>query len=304
VHDLESDFRSTPSVLETGLDYYKNLGPKLSTNWRVYYRDEEDVVSMHAFLAGEDSLEGSFSLSYFPYDGVQLFLDGRMRRIWPQKGSGIARSTEADLRVGTRLEWDSFFAWSPNVRIEGVIFKDVNSNSKQDADEVGLEGIKVKVGPHIVASGKDGKYKASVRARSVVVTLDVNTMPKGYVLTTKSSVRVDTSRAGTKVIDFGLSSQSGVYGLVFHDANNDGKFTPAVDKPIGKARVALDGKRTSVTNSEGSYFFGGLLQGKYTLSLDVNSLPAGYVPAKSIRQSLEVEEGATHAVLFPLKQQS
>jgi len=295
--ELQSGTRSNPAVLEAGFDYNKDITKTISGNYRICYRDEDDAASVHSFLAGEDSLEGSMSLSYRPSRDVQFFVDGRLRQVWPHNGN--AQYIEADVRLGTKILWDSFFKWSPSVEVEGYVFKDLNSNGKMEKGEEPIAGARINIGPQVAVSDKNGKFRAVVRAKAVTATLDINTISKGYVLTTPNSVRIDTSRAGKHLVNFGVSSQSGLYGVVFYDVNGDGKFDRN-DKPIAKVRMMLDGKQIAMTNSDGVYFFNGLKPGKYTISIDVNSIPLQYLPAVTIRRQIEVTEGVTSAYHVPL----
>jgi len=296
--ELQTGTRSNPSVLEAGAEYNKDLTGTISSNYRVYYRKESDAASVHSFLAGENSLEESMSLSYRPTRDVQFFADARVREVWPHT-TDSANYIEADVRLGTKIQWDSFFKWSPSVVVEGCVFKDLNGNGKRDPGEEPIAGARINVGPHTVITDKNGKYRAVVRAKTVTAILDINSISKGYVLTTANSVRIDTSRAGRHIVDFGVSSQSGLYGIVFYDANGNGKFDKD-DKPIAKARLMLNGKQIAMTNNDGVYFFNGLKAGTYTISLDVNSIPLQYLPAVAIRQQIEVKEGVTSAYHIPL----
>jgi len=295
--ELQTGERSNPRVLEAGLDYNRDLRKDLSSTYRLYYREESDAASVHSFLSGEDSIEGSVSLSYRPSRGVEFFADGRLRKVWPRNDAD--NYLEADVRLGTKIQWDSFFTWLPSVAVEGCVFKDANSNGKRDKGEDPIAGVRINVGPHTAITDKNGKFHAVVRAKSVTATLDINSISQGYVLTTPNSVRIDTSRSGKHIVNFGVSSQSGIYGIVFYDANGNGKFDKE-EKPIARVRLLLDGKQVAMTNTDGVYFFNSLKTGKYTISLDVNSIPLQYLPAIAIRQQIEVKEGVTSAYHVPL----
>ena len=297
--DLDTGTPSNPAVLEAGLDYNQNLTKSVSGTFRLYYRKESGAGSIHSFLAGEDSAEGSASLSYRPARDVEIFADGRLRQVWPLDHS-VAKHVEVDMHLGTKIVWDSFFVWAPSVKILGYVFKDSNGNGKRDKGEEPIVGARINIGPQVAISDKNGKYHAVVRAKSVTATLDIGSIPRGYVLTTSNSVRIDTVHAGQRTIDFGVSSQSGVFGIVFYDANGNGKFDKD-DKPIAKARITLDGKRVAVTNGEGVYFFTGLNAGKYTIAIDINSIPLEYLPTIAVRQEIDVVEGSTAAYHIPLK---
>ena len=109
LRELSSNERSKPAVLETGVDYYHTFNPLLSTSFRLNYRDEQSATSLHSFLSGEDSLEGSLNVTYSPKKGTELFVDGRVRNVWAET-AGTEKFIEGELRLGARLAWDSFLA--------------------------------------------------------------------------------------------------------------------------------------------------------------------------------------------------
>lgn len=299
LRELYQGLSDTPSVRETGIDFFHAFSPKVSSNLRVYYRDEEKADALHSFLSGEDSMEGNIHFTYTPQRDIQFFLDGRVRNVWAEN-HGTEKFIEADIRLGARLLWESFFRWSASTKIEGYVFKDSNGNGKKDDKEEGVAGVKVVCGPKKAITDPQGKLSVTVRAKKVTVSLDPSTIPQGYVPTTPISFELDTSSGLKQRVSFGISSQTGIYGIVFCDNNNDGNFDRA-DKPLAKVKVKLDNERTVTTDSNGVYFFSGLASGPHTVMLDVNSLPLEYVPATPIKTQLTVSEGITSTHNFPLR---
>ncbi|UCD16049.1 MAG: pilus assembly protein N-terminal domain-containing protein [Candidatus Omnitrophota bacterium] len=299
VKEIQSGDVGHPSVMITGLDFRRKFSPSLSSNLRFSYRDEEKTDSRHSFLSGQDSLEGSIGLTYRPSPDAEFFLNGGVRNVWAENPDS-SKYIEANFRLGTRLSWDNFFRWAPKTVIEGAVFKDANANGIQDEGEEGIADVKVTVGPNQVSADKEGKFKTVVKVKSLVANVDFSTIPEGYILTTPLSIKVDTSHGGVKKINFGLSKRSGIYGVVFYDVNDDGKLDTK-DIPIAGAKITLDGKKATFTNSRGVYFFANIVMGKHTVQIDVNSLPLEYLPKISIKKDIEITEEATYSHHIPLR---
>ena len=297
--ELSSEVRTTPRVVETGLDISHMFNPQLMSNARFGYRREHNAEATHSFLSGENSFEGSVYLTYTPQPDVEFFCDGRVREVMPILPE-VEEFTEADFRTGVRLTWESFFRWSPSTKITGLVFKDTNGNAKSDPGEQGVSGVKILIGPREVTSNAQGKFSTVVREKSVTAIAQASSIPQGYVFTTPNSVDIDTASGGKRVLNFGIGTQAGIYGIVFYDANGNNKFD-AGDEPIERAGVTLDGNRTARTNSSGVYSFNGLASGTHTLSLDVNSLPIEYIPGVAVKKQIDVVESATANYNFPLQ---
>ncbi len=299
VDELYTGEESKPSVTETGLDFYHTFNPNLSSNLRLSYRDEENASALHSFLSGEDSLEGSLNLTYSPKKGAEFFLDGRVRNVWAEN-AGTEEFIEADIRLGARLSWDNFFSWSPETTIQGFVFKDSNGNGEKDDDEIGIPGVEIIAGPKKVTSTKSGKFTTTVKAKRIIANINFNSAPKGYILTTPASFNLDTSTGEKHNINFGISPQSGIYGVVFYDSNGNNKLDKK-DTTISGVKIILNQKKKTVTNSEGVYFFGGIPTGTHSLTFDVNSIPLEYLPKVSIKKEVDVSEGLTYTYHIPLQ---
>jgi len=299
VEELSTSENTKPLITETGVDFYHTFNPTLSSNLRISYRDEENATALHSFLSGEDSLEGNINLTYSPKKNTEFFLNGRIRNVWAEN-TDTEEYIETEIRLGARLSWDSFFSWSPEAIIEGFVFKDSNNNGEKDDDEVGIPGIEIIAGPKKAISAKGGKFTAKVKAKKVIANINFNSIPKGYILTTPASFDLDTSTGDSYSINFGISPQSGIYGVVFYDSNGNDKLDKE-DTTIPGIKIILDQKKTAITNSEGVYFFGGIPTGTHNLTFDVNSLPLKYLPKVSIKKEVDVSEGLTYTYHIPLQ---
>jgi hypothetical protein len=229
---------------------------------------------------------------------MEFFFDSRVRNVWAENADRDALN-EVDVRAGLRTSWDTFFRWSPKGTIFGTVFKDFNANSIKDKGEPGIEGIKIKVGKKTVVTNSIGDYYSFVRAKKIKVSLDSDSIPRGYVLSTILSKDIVIEHKKTAVVDFGLTSRSGIYGVVYYDKNENNELDPD-DILIPKARVALDEKLVVESSYDGSYFFENITPGKHSIKLEINSLPIEYLPLIKLVNEVDVEEGTTYVFHVPL----
>lgn len=66
-------------------------------------------------------------------------------------------------------------------------------------------------------------------------------------------------------------------GQIYHDANNNGAFDPATDRPLANLKVIIDGHLSTTTDSRGYYNFDGLTPGSHRVQADIRNVPANLV---------------------------
>lgn len=297
--DTYSDEDYNPNVLTTGLAYYKQLTDKIHGNMGVNYRLESGFGGTNSYLAGEDSLGYSAGVTYTPVQDVTLFFDGRLNNVWG-KVTGNTSYNDMDLRLGMRSTWGTGFYWDPQGTVEGVVFKDKNGNGKFEKGEEGIAGVKVKVGEKEVTTNAAGWYNAAVKGKQVTVTAVTNTIPQGFIFSTPAFAKVMIRQGLRDRINFGLTTRSGIYGVVFVDKNGSG-VPDQDDEFVGRVKVMIDGKIAQITDAQGAYFFTNVSPGKHTLSLDIKSLPLKYLPMIKLQNEVNVTEGTTYLFHIPVK---
>ncbi|MCM8826860.1 MAG: MSCRAMM family adhesin SdrC, partial [Candidatus Omnitrophica bacterium] len=302
VEDLYTGNMFHPGVWTLGMNYNKQLSPLFSISLNSSYRDEERTEGERSFLAGEDVLTYGLSLNCTPTKDLEFYIDSRLNNIWAENPQ---REAYNDLYIswGMRSLWDLPLRWGPSCKIKGIIFKDTNGNGKKDENEEGIAGVKVNVGSKKVVTNAKGEYVCGVKAKKVIVSIDPLTLPKGYVFSTTSYKELEVIQGKTIIADFGLTTKSGIYGVVFYDMNGNG-IPDLGDTFISRAKIILDNKNTTLTDFEGSYFFRNVEAGKHTIILDVNSLPIEYLPSIKIRNEIELQEGTTYIFHIPLRKKS
>jgi hypothetical protein len=134
----------------------------------------------------------------------------------------------------------------------------------------------------------------------VLVTPVYESLPVGFVFSTPAFTKVDIIQGRTQRVDFGLSSQAGVYGVAFVDSNGN-NLPDSDDRFVGKIKLVLDGKLTQVTGLNGAYFFKNITQGKHRLKIDMVSIPADLIPSVKLQNEVDVAEATTYIFHVPLK---
>lgn len=174
--------------------------------------------------------------------------------------------------------------------VHGRVFIDVNGNGILDPGEPGLEGIRVtqdNVGKSI--TDRNGYYVISAMGKNKMcrMALDMNTVPAIYS-PTHALQTAYLAPSGLTEINLGvapLHSISGVIHIITFD--NAHKLLQGIHVQLNST---LNGSvvADSVTSKDGSYYFGDVRPGKYSVVLDPETLPKRYL-FDSQKQLIEVE---------------
>ena len=70
---------------------------------------------------------------------------------------------------------------------------------------------------------------------------------------------------------------------------------------MNKIKVVLDGTTAQFSDSHGAYSFQNVVEGRHTLSIDMNTLPINMIPLVKVSNEISVAEGATYVFHFPMK---
>jgi hypothetical protein len=305
LHEKLTEDNYNPAVLTAGLTYTKDITDKLVLNLGVTYRDEQDVAGPNSFLGGEDSISYSAGLSYTPMKDLNFFVDSRLRNVLAQI-DGNPSYNDLDVRFGMRMAFGLGFSWDPQGMIGGFVFKDRNGNKEFEPDDIGLAGdeglagVKVRIGNKEAVTDARGWYQLPVTGTRVTVTPVFESLPAGAIFSTPMSVRADIVQGHVRRIDFGLTTQAGIYGVAFADKNGNG-IPDDGDKFVGRIKISLDGKHVQATDASGAYFFKNVNQGRHRLKIDLSSISSDYIPTVKVQNDLDVAEGTTYIFHIPLK---
>jgi len=181
------------------------------------------------------------------------------------------------------------------------VWLDADADGVQDANEVGVAGVRVNVYldanmdgvPDGAAVGTaltamDGSYHVQgLSPGNYLVSYDFSTVPGGYAATTPGTLSVYGLTAGQQytAADFGLQPAGGGEGSIgdtlWIDADNDGmkgegegvltNVTMVLEKLVSGVWTEV---AATVTGTNGAYVFTGLADGDYRVSVNTNSLVA------------------------------
>jgi len=290
-----------PEALETGLEWTGQLSnTPLSGTFRFAYHDEENTDSDLSFFPGEDYIEGYTELTYRPSNEKEVFGSCRMRNVWAEEPTVTKRMT-MDFHAGMRYLWDTGVSWEAACDIEGYAFKDLNSDGLRQRDEPPVEGLRLRLGKaKSTVSDTFGYFKfKGIKGRKAEVTVDMSSVPRGYLLTVPASQEVKIVHHQTVKLYFGMMIRTEISGVIFEDANGNGKFD-SKENGVAQVVVTLEDGKKAVTNPEGKYTFFRASPGEHTISLDLNSLPVYYLPKTAVSKQINLFEGTTYIHNIPL----
>ena len=290
---------SYPNVINAGFGYQKEINSKLSFNSQISYHNELGIKpNNNSFLSGEESVILTSGFNYTPVPDVNIFADADASNVL----SHIGNPTYDDLEVhlGMRITFGGSTYWDPLGIVSGVVFKDKNGDGKYVPGDEGIAGVRLKVGDKEVVTDKNGRFRVEIRAKGVVVIPSLDTIPGGLIFSTPQSLNVKVVQGRTSKADFGLISQTGVYGIVFLDKGARGVPTLG-DKFIGKVKITLDGQLTQKSDSTGSFYFRHVTPGLHEIAVDLNSVPINMVPLIKLKNEIDVAEGTNYMFNVPMK---
>lgn len=296
------DERTSPRRLTADIDYYSRiLDTPFYLNVRLRLEEEEDTESVNSFFAGEDTYQGEAELAYIPSDYFKAYCRGRLE----QRRSEIRGEkdlVEAELVVGANVLFDTGLRWEPQGGIRGKVFKDLNGNGVVDKGEPGVPNITLNLNDKKKAqTDAQGEYNFSaVRGKLFSVTLDLDTVPAGFINTTAFSQDASIRQGKVTYVNFGIIARAGIRGVVFNDVNGNG-FLDGEDKGIAKVTLQLEDAAMVQTDAEGRYYFENVSPAEHELTLVLESLPLNYVPKAPVKEKIQVTEGRTRTHYFPVQ---
>jgi alkaline phosphatase len=177
--------------------------------------------------------------------------------------------------------------------VTGHLFQDTNGNGGQDPGEPDLIDVTIVItgslgATQTVTTDNSGVYSATVSMGKTTLDVDDSTLPAGYVLTTANDPQTVTVTAChiTGSDDVGYQPQNASIGdRVWHDADGDGLQDGSETDGLANVTIFLDLDSSSTrdpdepfdtTDTNGAYDITGLAAGIYTVTVQNDTIPAGY----------------------------
>ncbi len=290
---------SNPGVINAGLEYVKQVNPKLSFTSQLDYHDELGVKSgSNSFLSGEQSVIVTAGFNYNPTPDVNFFGDCDASQVLSHIGD--PSYDDFEVHLGVKITFGGATYWDPLGTVSGIVFKDRNGDGRFAPGDEGIPGVKIKVGDKEATTDQYGRYHIKIRAKRVDVVPVLDTIPGGLIFSTPQTLNIEIIQGRTSHADFGLISQTGIYGIVFVDRNGSG-IPDSGDQFIGKVKVILDGKVIQHSDSHGAFYFRKVQPGEHTISIDINTLGLNMVPLIKLQNKIDVTEGTNYMFNIPVK---
>lgn len=299
IEETLSGASSVPRQTNAGLNYYQQLlRIPLSLRSGINFSTADSAGSANSFVANEDRWAWDAGLRYDFSTDAHAFFDYRLTRV-SRPASG--REYEMEMQTGVRYFFDTGIAWEPSATFSGIVFKDDNGDGAKQEAEPGLSRVVLRTTAEKTATTDPGGrfYLGRIRGHQVEISVDLTTIPEGYVPTTPATVEVDITKPPKPPLLFGFATQAELRVRVFIDAQGNGQYD-AMDVPLEKVRLSLEGGTTVSTDRSGWAFFRGIRPDLYRVSLNLADLAAGFVPATAVSRELAVAEGKAVTIDFPI----
>lgn len=292
-----------PHALVYTFNYRHQIGNSpfyMDTSLRI--RDEENTESPNSFMTGTDSTELTGGLYYREIENMELFLTGTLTDYVPESSAITEPRVEAEFLTGMRYVYDTNWRWSAVGSFQGMVFKDLNGNGRRDSNEPGI--------PSMIVHSSDGKEARTdaqgfysikdVSGKHAELSLDSSNIPYGFAPTSSTRQEVEIVQNRTVNVDFGLTPRSEITGIIYNDLNDNGKYDEG-EPGVRKIRLTLENGLVARSTNLGVYSFSDVIAGDHVVTLDVSSLPEGYLPRDIPRRKITVHEGIRYELPFPLR---
>ncbi|MBL7070135.1 MAG: pilus assembly protein N-terminal domain-containing protein [Candidatus Omnitrophica bacterium] len=301
LYETYNQDRSMPSAIETGLDWSNQLGNSpLYSSIRFTYRDEEDALSPLSFLSGQDYIEGYTELAYRRDPDKEVYGSVRLRNTWAENPT-VDKRMEASFNAGLRYLWDTGLSWDAVCNIYVTAFRDLNSDGLRQRSEPPVEGAVIWVGNKRSQTTDlfgSCEFKGT-RGRTAYVSFDLDSLPRGYLLTVPQTQEVKIVQNQTIEVNFGMISRSEITGKVFIDENANGQQERG-EEGIDGVVIVLDDTEEALTDASGRFVFANVATGEHTLEADINTIPLQYLPKVLLKKKVTLYEGMTYQYNIPL----
>ncbi|NLY91656.1 MAG: hypothetical protein GX081_08660 [Firmicutes bacterium] len=235
---------------------------------------------------------------------VELTLERLFDGIWDPNPEDVIRFTvsRALSFADGKIKPYRYTEEDLSARVGGVVYLDINANGRFDEGDKTLAGIKILADGRLAISNEKGEYMFSNLPPGIYrVDFHLPSLPANYTPVTEPQL-IRLRAQENFFIDFAVTVNGSVSGLVFHDINADGQLNPG-EQPLSWVGVILDeGRQKIFTGADGTFYFEGVSLGAHTITLDPESLPAGLtISGHDLKTVILTEEELDVAdLLFPL----
>lgn len=185
--------------------------------------------------------------------------------------------------------------------VYGRVYQDINLNGRYDQGiDQPQANVRVRVdGSRYVVSDPEGNFRIdSVTRGEHSVYLDLLSVRADLTLLDQTQQLITIASNRDAIVDFRVVRTGRITGLVWFDANENGKFDES-EKPLADVRVVTGSGRDTLTDDKGNFIIGDLPPGEHILLLDEKTIPERTRSALG-SQTIKVSAGSETPTLFPV----
>ncbi|HEX6719517.1 MAG TPA: stalk domain-containing protein [Pyrinomonadaceae bacterium] len=159
--------------------------------------------------------------------------------------------------------------------VYGRVYQDVNLNGRFDPGiDQPQANVQVRVdGSRYVVSDVNGNFRIdSVTRGEHAVYLDLLSVRADLTLLDNVQQLVTMDSSHDSIVDFRVVRTGRISGLVWFDANENGRLDEG-ERPLADVRVVTGSGRDTLTNENGYFIIGDLPPGEHILLLDEKTIP-------------------------------
>ena len=179
--------------------------------------------------------------------------------------------------------------------ISGMVFNDLDGNGIYDMNEPGVGGVLIILqgAGMLITTTTTGDGGFAFTGLTPGNYLVRETDPAGFASTNLNLVWVSLASGGSASVRFGDQRAGSINGLIFQDADLDGRFDNG-EVGIGGVVISLYRQgsflASTVTSGDGHYAFTNLLAGQYRICA---TTPEGFVPTASPCREVTLKRGGS-----------
>jgi hypothetical protein len=185
--------------------------------------------------------------------------------------------------------------------VYGRVYQDVNLNGRFDPGvDQPQANARVRVdGNRYVVSDDSGNFRIDSVARGDhAVYLDLLSVRADLTLLDQTQQQITIESTRDVIVDFRVVRTGRISGLVWFDANENGRFDEG-EQPLPDVRVVTGSGRDTLTNDKGYFIIGDLPPGEHILLLDEKTIPEQTKSGLG-SQTIKVAAGNETSTLFPV----
>jgi hypothetical protein len=200
-------------------------------------------------------------------------------------GGTVGNDSISDIQLlsGTTATGYRFGERAP-VDLSGVVFADTDGDGVQDSGEDGISGVQLELRDDadavvtVVTTGADGSWSFTGLEPGTYSVVELNQPLTGHIDGAVTAGTAGGTTQANAIVDIDLQADADGYrfaeiplsiirGTVWHDQDDDGVIDAGEPRLAG-VQVTLSGtvNRTTVTAADGTFVFGDLPDGNYTIT--------------------------------------